>query len=193
MRIFDYIIVCKSPDYKNVDRISQFMLLLSVLGYSFGIYKGLFPKPALIIAIMTSVICWWIFCQYQKKQGGVPYYRLGLLFASWGWFLMPNALIISGIFLIGALFERQVKFPYEIAFDPAGIVINTFPKKQIPWIAIQNAIIKDDVITIDFKNNKLIQKDINEPVTVQVSTEFNTFCAEQIANSNQIVSEIDAN
>ncbi len=186
MRIFDYIIVCKSPDYKNVDRISQFMFLLSVLGFSFGIYKGLFPKPALIIAIMTSVICWWIFCLYQKKQGGVPYYRLGLLFASWGWFLMPNALIISGIFLIGALFERQVKFPFEIAFDPAGIVINTFPKKQFPWAMIQNAIIKDDVITIDFKNNKLIQKDINEPVSATITQEFNAFCAEQIALSAQI-------
>ena len=186
MRIFDYIIVCKSPDYKNVDRISQFMFLLSVLGFSFGIYKGLFPKPALIIAIMTSVVCWWIFCLYQKKQGGVPYYRLGLLFASWGWFLMPNALIISGIFLIGALFERQVKFPFEIAFDPAGIVINTFPKKQFPWAMIQNAIIKDDVITIDFKNNKLIQKDINEPVSATITSEFNTFCAEQIALSSQI-------
>ena len=186
MRIFDYIIVCKSPDYKNVDRISQFMFLLSVLGFSFGIYKGLFPKPALIIAIMTSVVCWWIFCLYQKKQGGVPYYRLGLLFASWGWFLMPNALIISGIFLIGALFERQVKFPFEIAFDPAGIVINTFPKKQFPWAMIQNAIIKDDVITIDFKNNKLIQKDINEPVSATITSEFNTFCAEQIALSSQM-------
>jgi hypothetical protein len=192
MRLFDYIIVCKSPDFKNVDRISQLMYLLSILGFSYGIFKG-FPndpkQPALIIAIMTSVICWWIFCIYQKKQGGMPYYRLGLLFASWGWFLMPNSLIISGIYLIGALFERQVKFPYEIAFDPAGIVINTFPKKQFPWAMIQNAIIKDDVITIDFKNNKLIQKDINEPVSETITNEFNAFCAEQIAISNQIAAQ----
>ena len=188
MRIFDFIIVCKTPDFKKVDRISQFMYLLSILGFAFGIYKGFIAKPALIIAIMTSVICWWIFCIYQKKQGGIPYYRLGLLFASWGWFLMPvpNTLIISGIYLIGALFERQVKFPYEIAFDPAGIVINTFPKKQFPWAMIQNALIKDDVITIDFKNNKLIQKDINESVSDSVTNEFNNFCATQIAFANQI-------
>jgi hypothetical protein len=186
MREFDYIILCKTPYFKNVDRISQFMLLLSVLGFSFGIINHFFEKPALIIAIMTSVICWWIFCIYQKKKGGVPYYRLGLLFASWGWFLMPNSLIISGIYLIGALFERQVKFPYEIAFYPAGIVVNTFPKKHYSWNLIQNAIIKDDVITIDFKNNKILQKDINEPVSESITHEFNTFCAEQIANANQI-------
>ena len=183
MRLFDYIIVCKTPDFKNVDRISQFMLVLSVLAYIYCIYNGVFPKPALIIAIMTSVISWMVFCTYQKQKGGVPYYRLGLLFASWGWFLIPNALVVAGIYLIAALFERQVKFPYEIAFDPAGIVINTFPKKHYPWNAIQNAIIKDDVITIDFKNNKLLQKDINEPVSASTTQEFNTFCREQIALS----------
>ena len=98
---------------------------------------------------------------------------------------MPNALMIAGIYLIGALFERQVKFPYEIAFDPAGIVINTFPKKHYPWAAIQNALIKDDVITIDFINNKIIQKDINEPVSPTITSEFNAFCGEQIANAKQ--------
>ncbi len=185
MRLFDYIIICKKPDFKNVDRISQFMLLLSILAFSHGIYKGIFKTPPLVFAIITSIICWWIFCLFQKKKGGIPYYRLGLLFASWGWILVPEAQIIAGIFLIGALFERQVKFPYEIAFDPAGIVVNTFPKKYYAWNQIQNALIKDDVITIDFKNNKLIQKDINEPVSPTVTAEFNAFCATQIANYTQ--------
>lgn len=180
MRLFDYIIVCKSPDFKNVDRISQFMLLISTLSFSYSIYLGLFPRPALIFAIMTSCISWWIFCLFQQKNGTAPYYRLGLLFASWGWFLQPNGLIIAGIFLIAALFERQVKFPYEIALDPTGIVINTFPKKYYPWQAIQNMLIKDDYITIDFKNNHLIQKQINEPVTMAIEQEFNSFCKEQI-------------
>jgi hypothetical protein len=102
MRLFDYIIVCKSPDFKNVDRISQFMLLITLMALSYALYAGLYPKPALLIAIMTSVASWWIFCVYQQIKGGVPYYRLGLLFASWGWFLLPNALLISGIFLVAA-------------------------------------------------------------------------------------------
>jgi hypothetical protein len=181
MRLFDYIIVCKSPDYKNVDRISQFMLFMSLASFSYSIYRGLYPKPALIFAIMTAFTSWWIFCAFQRRRGTVPYYRLGLLFASWGWFLQPNGLLISGIFLIAALFERQVKFPYEIAFDPAGIVINTFPKKHYPWTDLQNVLIKDNIITLDFKNNKLIQKEINEPVSMAITQEFNAFCTEQLS------------
>ena len=133
---------------------------------------------------MTSVASWWIFCVYQKIKGGVPYYRLGLVFASWGWFLLPNALLIAGVFLIAALFERQVKFPYELAVDPAGVLVNTFPKKLYPWAEINNMLIKDDYITIDFKNNKLIQKQINEPVTEAIKNEFNAFCAEHLAKNN---------
>lgn len=184
MRLFDYLIVCKSPDFKNVDRISQFMLLISLIAMAYTISIGAYHQPALLIAIMTSVASWWVFCVYQQKKGGIPYYRLGLLFASWGWFLLPNALVIAGIYLIAALFERQVKFPYELAFDSAGIVVNTFPKKYFPWSAVTHVIIKDDFITIDFKNNTLIQKQINEPVTENIKNEFNTFCNMQIAKNN---------
>lgn len=180
MRLFDYIIVCKSPDYKNVDRISQCMLFISIISFGYSVYLGVFPKPALIFAIMTSTISWWIFCYFQQNRGRIAYYRLGLLIASWGWYLQPNGLLIAGIFLIAALFERQVKFPYEIAVDPDGIVINRFPKKFIPWIDIQNVIIKDDYITVDLKNNKLIQKQINESVSIEIEMEFNLFCKKQI-------------
>lgn len=183
MRVFDYIIVCKSPDFKNLDRISMFMLLMSILSFSYSIYLGLYPKPALIIAIMTSFSSWWIFCFFQRRRGSIPYYRLGLLLASWGWYLQPNGLIIAGIFLIAALFERQAKFPYEIAIDPAGVVINTFPKKHYQWNELQNVVIKDDFITLDFKNNKLIQKQINEPVKPELAAELNQFCKALLTNS----------
>jgi hypothetical protein len=69
MREFDYIIVCRSPDFKNVDRISQFMLLISLVAFGYSIYLGLFPKPALIFAIMTAFTSWWIFCFFQAKRG----------------------------------------------------------------------------------------------------------------------------
>jgi hypothetical protein len=56
-------------------------------------------------------------------------------------------------------------------------------KKLYPWAEINNMLIKDDYITIDFKNNKLIQKQINEPVTETIKNEFNAFCAEHLAKT----------
>jgi ribosomal protein S17E len=45
-------------------------------------------------------------------------------------------------------------------------------------------LIKDDYITVDFKNNKLIQKQINEPVTETIKNEFNAFCTTHLAQTN---------
>ena len=39
---------------------------------------------------------------------------------------------------------------------------------------------------IDFKNNSLIQKQINEPVSEAITVEFNSFCKEQIFQCNPI-------
>jgi hypothetical protein len=44
-------------------------------------------------------------------------------------------------------------------------------------------LIKDDYITIDFKNNQLIQKQINEAVSDSVMHEFNSFCDTQLKAS----------
>jgi hypothetical protein len=59
----------------------------------------------------------------------------------------------------------------------------SFPQKNIPWRELSNVVLKDGLLTIDFKNNKLIQQpilnsdwDINE-------AEFNTFCRRQLQST----------
>ena len=41
-------------------------------------------------------------------------------------------------------------------------------------------ILKFGVLTIDFKNNKIIQGEVNDDVPLQVETEFNVFCKQQL-------------
>jgi hypothetical protein len=51
------------------------------------------------------------------------------------------------------------------------------------WNEINNAVIKDGFLTIDQKNNKLFQKEIEGDVSADIETEFNEFCRHQIAAS----------
>jgi hypothetical protein len=53
-----------------------------------------------------------------------------------------------------------------------------FPPKKYQWSLFSNVILKDNILTLDFKNNKLIQaeietKDVNEEA-------FNTFAKGQV-------------
>ena len=173
-RTYQFIIELKRPSYKSINWISQLMLLLSLAAFSFVFFQGL-VQPKIIFSIV-GIIAWWTFCFWQSKNGKIVYYRIGLLFACLGWFFIQNGNCIALIFLIAAILEKQAKFPQEIAFDNDEIVFNTFPKKKYNWTDFNNIIIKDGIITIDFKNNKLLQKEIQSGANAQDEQDFNEFC-----------------
>lgn len=68
--------------------------------------------------------------------------------------------------------------PVMFAFTSAGIKKTGLPLKNYKWDQFSNVILKDNILTLDFKNNKLLQaeiasKNINEEA-------FNTFATEQL-------------
>ena len=73
------------------------------------------------------------------------------------------------------MLEKQVKFPEEIAFDENEIVKNSFPKKRFSWSELNNVVLKDGLLTIDFKNNQLIQKELESNTTEALENEFNAY------------------
>lgn len=71
----------------------------------------------------------------------------------------------------------------EIGFSQKEIIINGFFKKGIKWEELNQVIIKDDILTIDFKNNKLIQSETDDEDDDDYEVgddEFNTFCRNRI-------------
>ena len=55
-------------------------------------------------------------------------------------------------------------------------MVNSLPKKRFQWSELQNVVLKDEILTLDFHNNKLIQKEIETPVSAEEEKEFNDFC-----------------
>ncbi|GAC1396679.1 MAG: hypothetical protein NVSMB63_17140 [Sediminibacterium sp.] len=180
MKVYDYIIVLRRPDYKIVDRISQFMLSLAIAVFVFTAFVPFTVKSALPLVIAAFIIAWWLFCYRQQKKGLMPFYRLALFLAACGWYIQPNGFWPATIYLVAALIEKQVKFPPEVAFDETEIVFNTLPKKRFSWDMLSNVVLKDNLITIDFKNNKLIQKEIESTATLREEQDFNEFCRKML-------------
>ena len=183
MKVYDYIIVCKRRGFKLVDGISQLMLFLALLVFSSSLSNTVVPTTGQIIQIVVingSIIGWWIYCYVGQKKGNAPFFRLALLVAATGWLLQPGWRMVSAIYFLAAVLEKQVKFPQEIAFDEEEIVINSLPKKYFHWNELTNVVIKDGILTIDFKNNKLIQKEMETHTSAQVEQEFNDFCRNKL-------------
>lgn len=62
------------------------------------------------------------------------------------------------------------------------------------WDEVNNALIKDGLITIDLRNNKLYQNEIEGYVTAEVEKEFNDFCKRCINafNKNDEVANVSS-
>jgi hypothetical protein len=190
IKTFDYIIVLNYPAkfFKAIDIISQLMLAIAAVafilrgvvlfqnGHSGGIYTINFLIPIFIFS-------WWIWCYRQQSRGIMPYYRFALMLAAWGWYLYPKGLLFAILYLIAAVLEKPAKVLPEVAFDKKEIVFNSIPSKKFKWEQVNNVVLKDNILTIDLKNNQLIQKTVKAEVTPEQEKEFNAFCAEQINNT----------
>lgn len=197
MKLQDYIIELKKPSYLLPDLVSRIMLLISIAVFGYAVYvERAVNKFTIALALLTlGMVAWWIYCAIIKRRGETPYYRFGLLLATIGWVILYKAgapIWIPALYFVGMLIERQVKFPQEIAFNEEGIVVNSIPKKEYGWNELNNVVLKDNILTIDFKNNKLIQKEIESDASRQEENEFNTFCKNRLSQSARVDSQAEA-
>lgn len=181
---YDYLITLKKPGYRFVDQVSQLLYIFSLLAFGYFCWK--LPETGFVYpAFFISIILCWIYTILKKRRDGQAFFRLGLLVAAAGWFLGPERNIWMGIlYALAGILEKQVKFPQEIGFSEKEIYFNTFPKKVLQWSEVSNVVIKDGLLTIDQKNNKLFQKEIEGQVSADIENEFNTFSKRCIAAGN---------
>jgi hypothetical protein len=110
-------------------------------------------------------------------------YRHLLFLAAAGWLLLTHVPWVGAFFFILTFLEYQTKRPLEIGFDHDRVVINTLIKQRFDWTAFNNVILKDGLLTLDFKSNRLIQKEVadDDDENDADEEEFNLYCRGRLA------------
>jgi len=185
-KTYDFIIVLKHTGASRlIDWMSKLMLFTAIVAFmyqaSLNIAKNLPVQNQLLYFLFSFIIvAWMLYCYLQERQGLPSFYRFGLMIAAWGWYIHPHGRILAFVYLAAAVLEKPVKVQPEYAFDDTMVVLNSFPQKQYYWDEISNVVLKDGLLTIDLKNNKLIQKEVNDEVLPQDEKDFNDFCKERL-------------
>ncbi|HVS98338.1 MAG TPA: hypothetical protein VHE54_17720 [Puia sp.] len=113
------------------------------------------------------------------RRRGIPVrYRYWLLLAALGWIGLTAVHWIGSVFLVLAFLEYQTKRPLEIGFHDDHVVINSLIKRRFTWSDFNNVVLRDGLLTLDFSNNRLIQKEVadDEEEDDADEEEFNAFC-----------------
>ena len=83
------------------------------------------------------------------------------------------AVIIIFLFLFQDISRRKL----IVLFYDDRIIYPSFPKRTILWSELNNVILRDGILTIDLKNNKVFQNEIYSPAS---EIDFNEFCDTQL-------------
>ncbi len=96
------------------------------------------------------------------------------LFINQQYLFASLALVLMFLFTISTL-------PKILTVNIDGIQYPSFPIRKIHWQELNTALIKDGLLTIDFKSDKIIQQFIVEAKTNVSEQEFNDFCNKYIS------------
>jgi hypothetical protein len=182
---YDFVISLKRPDYKGVNTVSQILLGIFLTAFFYYIIQTDFAgKQYWLAGIPLLIVAAWLYGYVKAADPQfVIYYRLELMIAALGWFFIPlfgYSHLLGYAYAFLSIAERYIKFPDEIGFSKEKVVRNTFPSKTYQWYEIDNVLIRDNLFTLDLRNNKIIQKELDEPVSEDLEKEFNEYCRQQL-------------
>jgi hypothetical protein len=168
-------------DTSKYVNITGFLL---VTGSAFLFIMEMLDRNRIVIPYLLGVIfiagllLWNAYVYYKLEQQ--VYYSKALLIAGLVWTKMPYFEWLVVIFVLLAILEYQAKLSPEIGFSPDHVVFNRLLKKKYQWQDIDNVILKDGLLTIDLKNNKLFQKEIDSGENEASEQEFNAWTGKQL-------------
>jgi hypothetical protein len=180
--LFQYVLIIKKEKPLNIDLIS---ILLCVISFLFFLYYS-FVQQSLNIVLLSAGLLVPVVLGYtiwlKRKSNPKANFKHPLLTTAFVWLFVPGLRWFFIFFILFVLFDHQARQPLEIGVSDEKIVINTFFRKRYLWTSFNNVVLKDNLFTLDFKNNKILQKEIEPDATGVNEKEFNLFCMEQILN-----------
>ncbi|HEX7902746.1 MAG TPA: hypothetical protein VF487_02625 [Chitinophagaceae bacterium] len=177
-------LLLKNDKLAQYNLIALFVVLLNIFLFVYiSIYtpeRGI--KIAALICLSTTLIVTGIhfFLKRIKNNTGTPYLHAGISITTLGWLQMEHYLAAAVCFILGLLYIFSKKI-LTVRFFTDKIIYTSLPQKNISWAELNNVILKDGILTVDFRNNKIIQSEIESPDSQLNEKEFNDFCRGQLS------------
>jgi hypothetical protein len=179
----EYRVVIKNERYNQL-RIFQlvFLTVMSVAFVAAAYYEN--QMPAFLWPMLTCIS---IFISINKADFNRYLFFRKINFPEWGflWAVAGSIFLLTwwiALLVIAiAILQRFIKKQYEITFSPQAVIINASPQKIVEWPSLNNLVIKDELLTIDYRNNTILQAEIIPALSnIGNEAEFNDFCRLQL-------------
>jgi len=93
--------------------------------------------------------------------------------------------LIAGILVLSMIYLRRKENGERIIVSISSVILpGLISERIVEWSELANVIKRDDLLTLDFKNNRLMQVQVINTDDIP-ENEFNQFCRQQLAATNK--------
>ena len=173
-------IILKNEQLKFYNRLSWLIITINFIVF---LYLGLFSaeKNSRVGAITSIVLLILLLMlqRFSKKINWLPGMHPYFLVLMVGWIIMGKYWLTAIPFFFDILSAISTR---KLVVDVSANIIMypSFPPQKIYWSALSSMILKDGLLTINFKNNAIIQQYADDIKTSVNEQEFNDFCRQQL-------------
>lgn len=176
-----YEIILNNEKGKYYKAIRDLIAVFNLLGFLYLANRSedSFDKMFFIVfcAVTVLYILIVVYERFSKKIISDNAHRTLFIWSAVGWAKSPFwwvSILLLLFFVLDFVSQRKL----ILTVSENCIDYPSFPGRQIEWNELSNFVLKDGLVTIDFKNNKIIQQTIlNSDISQQ---EFNDFCRKQL-------------
>lgn len=188
-----YSFTLKDNNQKAYRLFTWFLFFLHVAAAMFSLNTD-DNKVRLNIGILLGfcAIISMVYFFYKKNTKALETFSLimALLYTNF-WFQQVGIIAAIAFALVYFIVTMVKGKTTTVLFSNDGAnLARVFKTVTFPWMEMDNVILKDNLLTIDFKTNKIIQVEILENSTMVDETEFNLFCKEQMQTPTVVVNSV---
>jgi hypothetical protein len=184
--VFTYVVSLQNRSARYIDVFSLLLLCVSSVFFLLNAFYLVHTPPVMpqvICAVAILAILPYNIYKRRKHHAFVVFYRSALFLAAIGWVTIPGYEWLFAPFAAMAMLEKTAKLPLEIGFSDAEVVVNSLIRRHYKWQQFTNIVLKDDLLTLDFTSNRLLQRLTIDEEGDADEDEFNDYCQKQLVKS----------
>jgi hypothetical protein len=174
-------VTLKNDKVKYYKSIALLLVILNLAVFIILVISTVHFYEAAAALLLTGLYL--IYLLYAAKKNGSIFFvnEVTFFILAGSWIVLQGYLIAFACLILGILYHLSLQ-KLQFVFNGNFVKKMNFPQQVYSWEMFANVMLRDDILTIDLKNNKLIQLEVETNIN---ETQFNEFAQHNLLNNQE--------
>jgi len=179
-------ITLKNDKIKFYKFISLLLVLLNLAVFVFLLIANVHFYEAAAALLLSGLYLIFLLYIAKKNKDVFSVNEVTFFILAGSWVALQNYLVAFACVLLGILYHLSLQ-KLQFLFSNSFVKKLNFPQKVYAWEMFANVVLRDNILTIDLKNNTLIQFEIESDIS---ESQFNAFAQQHLFNKQGLLNKI---